>query len=155
VILTILYYALPATHGSVAGVVIRLAIGLGLVAVVVAFQTSRILRSELPQLRAAQSLGTVIPLFLVVFATIYLSLSHSSSSEFSQPLDHTRAIYFTVTVFATVGFGDITPKTDTTQIITMVQMILDLVLIGFVVRLLLNAVTSAVRDEGGREGHAD
>ena len=55
-----------------------------------------------------QALGAIIPLFLVVFATIYLSLSHTSASNFSEGLDHTRALYFTVTVFSTVGFGDIT-----------------------------------------------
>jgi hypothetical protein len=47
----------------------------------------------------------VIPSFLVVFATVYLSLSNASAVTFSEQLDHTRALYFAFTVFSTVGFG--------------------------------------------------
>ena len=51
-------------------------------------------------------------MFLVAFSAIYLSMSHEAASTFTEPLDHARALYFTVTIFSTVGFGDITPKTD-------------------------------------------
>jgi voltage-gated potassium channel len=66
-------------------------------------------------------------------------VSHSSPSSFSEPLDHTRALYFTITVLSTVGFGDITPRTDPTRIMVSIQMLLDLVLIGVVVRVIFSA----------------
>jgi voltage-gated potassium channel len=120
---------------------------------VVAWQASHIARSELPELRAAQGLGVILPLFLVVFASIYLSMSDSSRTTFSQPLDHTAALYFTVTVFSTVGFGDITPKTDPSRIIVSFQMLLDLVIIGAVARILLNAAkTTLSRSDEGSSG---
>ena len=50
-----------------------------------------------------------------------------------------------VTVFSTVGFGDITPKGDLARILVSIQMLLDLVVIGAVVRLLTNAA------KGGRD----
>ena len=58
---------------------------------------------------------------------------------FSQKLDHSRALYFTITVFSTVGFGDITPTNDAARLMVSVQMLLDLFIIGVVVRLLINA----------------
>ena len=58
---------------------------------------------------------------------------------FSQKLDHSSALYFTITVFSTVGFGDIVPATDSARLIVSAQMIIDLVIIGVVVRLLVNA----------------
>ena len=50
-----------------------------------------------------------------------------------------RALYFTVTVFSTVGFGDITPTSDPARAVVMVQMIGDLVFIAVVIRLILEA----------------
>ena len=41
-----------------------------------------------------------------------VELAGRSRGSFTQPLDHTTALYFTVTVFATVGFGDIVAATD-------------------------------------------
>jgi hypothetical protein len=43
-----------------------------------------------------------------------------------------------------VGFGDITPRTDTARLIVSAQMLLDLVVIGAVVRLLFNAAKSRI-----------
>jgi voltage-gated potassium channel len=53
-------------------------------------------------------------------------------------------LYFTVTVFSTVGFGDITPKTDMARIVAMVQMLADLAVIAVVVRMILGAATRGV-----------
>ena len=65
------------------------------------------------------------------------------ATTFTQGLDHTRALYFTITVFSTVGFGDITPATDPARLVVSAQMILDLILIGGVVRILVGAAKVA------------
>jgi hypothetical protein len=63
-----------------------------------------------------------------------------TAKSFNQPLNHTDALYFTVTVFATVGFGDITPTTDAARLVVTGQMIADLVIIGIAVKAITGAV---------------
>jgi hypothetical protein len=41
-------------------------------------------------------------------------------------MDKVGAMYFTVTVFSTVGFGDITAKTDLARTLVTVQMLVNL-----------------------------
>jgi hypothetical protein len=148
VLITIYYLTppgvVPAHHHGGFSTFLRLGLAAALFALILAGQARRIVAAELPELRAVEALGFVIPLFLVIFAAFYLSLSNSSAAMFSEPLDHTRALYFTITVFSTVGFGDITPKTNVAMIVVSVQMLLDLVIIGAVVRLILNAAQASL-----------
>ena len=46
-----------------------------------------------------------------------------------------------MTVLSTVGFGDITPKTEVVQLVTTVQMLVDLVVVGVVVPLILTTAS--------------
>jgi hypothetical protein len=96
--------------------------------------------------QAVQALGLLIPFFLVLFASFYLSLATFATRNFSQPLDHTDSLYFTVTVFATVGFGDIVPLTTLARLITSVQMLLDLVVLGGVVRIVIFAARRRIEE---------
>ena len=138
------YYLVPFDDRTSGESIIRLVIGIAAFVVVLALQLHGVKRDEVPGLRAIQALGVTIPLFLVVFAIVYLSLSQSSTAHFSEPLDHTGALYLVITVFSTVGFGDITPETSGARIVVSIQMLLDLVVIGAVVKLLLNAAKSGL-----------
>jgi hypothetical protein len=102
--------------------------------------------------RATRAAAVVIPLFIVVFAWIYLSMSHSNPTAFGEAFSRTQGLYFTVTLLSTVGFGDITPKTDPARAVVTVQMLLDLVVIALVAKLLLGA---AGRRSAELQGSAD
>jgi len=137
------YYVLPIGKESALRAIFRLGADIALVGAVFTWQIRRISKADLPELRAVEALGIVIALFLVLFSGIYLAMSHNVDA-FTQPLDQTRALYFTISVFSTVGFGDITPRTDTARLIVSAQMLLDLVVIGAVVRLIFNAAKNRV-----------
>ena len=93
-----------------------------------------------PGLRAAEALGLIVPLYLLLFASTYFLMERASAANFTQPLTRTDALYFSVTVFTTVGFGDITAKSETARVVLIVQMLADLALLGAGARVLLGAV---------------
>ena len=141
VALVTIYYLLPFDHPSTWAAVAILVIGLALLIGLVAFQVRSIVVSRFPALRAIESLATSVPLFLLLFASAYAVLSTISARSFGQPLTHTDALYFTVTVFSTVGFGDITAKTEGARLLVTAQMLGDLLIIGLGIRVILGAVT--------------
>jgi voltage-gated potassium channel len=140
VALVAIYYLLPLDHSSRWVAVTMLATGLVALIGLVAFQVRWIVTSPFPGLRGVEALATSIPLFLLLFASTYVVMTAISASNFSEPLTRTDALYFTVTVFTTVGFGDITAKTEAARLVVTGQMIADLVIIGVAVKVLVGAV---------------
>jgi len=139
VALVAIYYLLPLDRSSTWVAVTMLVIGLAVLTALVVFQVRWILRSRFPGLRGVEALATSIPLFLLLFAGTYVVMTAISASNFSEPLTRTGALYFTVTVFSTVGFGDITAKTDAARLVVTGQMIVDLVTIGLAVKVIVGA----------------
>jgi voltage-gated potassium channel len=139
VALVAIYYLLPLDRSSTWAAVTMLVIGLAVLTALVVVQVRWILRSRYPGLRGVEALATSIPLFLLLFAGTYVVMTAISASNFSEPLTRTGALYFTVTVFSTVGFGDITAKTDAARLVVTGQMIVDLVTIGLAVKVIVGA----------------
>ncbi|MEU9034563.1 potassium channel family protein [Streptomyces sp. NPDC048352] len=143
-LLTWLYYAAPLDHGFGAAAFAALLAGLALFGCLVAWQVSAIARSRRPRLRALEAVGTAVPLFLVLFSATYVLLSQDRPGSFSEPLSRTDALYFAVTVFATVGFGDIAPSDGTGRALVTVQMVADLIVVGLVAKVLFGAVQTGL-----------
>lgn len=146
------YYLAPAPGAAHAGAVVRLLVGLAVLVAVLTWQVRDIVRSTLPELRMAEAVATALPLFLVVCALTYLNLSHADAAAFSEPLTHSSALYFVIVVFGTVGFGDIVPRSDTARLLVAVQVILDLAVLGVMLRLLVQAVQRGLRSGDDAEG---
>ena len=140
-VLLLLYYFLPVESRPHESVILRLTLALAFFVAVLTVEVRAISKHKHPMLRAGIALATVIPLFLVIFAWTYLTLSRSDPAAFASPLTRTDSLYFTVTVFSTVGFGDITPKTEAARLVTTVQMLADLAVLAVVVRLILGVAT--------------
>jgi voltage-gated potassium channel len=141
----VLYYLLPLDRAFRARTVLVLFLGLVAFSGLVTWQVHRILHSSAPALRAVESVALTVPLFLLVFAGVYVVLASTDPGAFTEPLTRTDSLYFVVTVFATVGFGDIAPVSEVARALTTVQMLCDLLLIGLVLRVFLTAVNSSRR----------
>ncbi|MGS0686621.1 potassium channel family protein [Nakamurella sp. GG22] len=145
VVLFSVYFFIPTKQvGSEQSDVPYVLLELLIFGAVVAFQVPAIVKAKYPILRAVEALTLVIAFYLLIFARIYLSNSLSDPGVFNHPLNHTTALYFTVTVFATVGFGDIVAATDGMRGLVTVQMLLNLVVLGLIIRLLSSAAQRGV-----------
>ena len=140
VILVVVYYILPLDRAPDALDGVLLGCGLAGVAVLVVFEVRGILKHQFPAIKAIEALAVITPVFLLLFAAAYLEMQNASSTSFSQHLTHTDALYFTITTFATVGYGDITATTESARVMVMVQMLADLVVVGFGVKVIVGAV---------------
>jgi len=150
--LVVLYYLLPLDESSIPVVVVILAIGLAGLVLLVAFQVGSIIKSQFPELRAVGALATSIPLFLLLFAATYFIMDRISAGAFSEPLTRTDALYFTVTVFATVGFGDISAKAEFARVVVTGQMVLGIVIAAIGARVIVEAVRRGQQQRPGDLG---
>ena len=150
-VLVILYYLLPLDQPWDTATAVRLLIGLLVFAGLTAWQVRAVIGSRYPAMRAFETLGLIIPFYLLLFASTYFVMERASAANFTQPLTRTDALYFSVTVFTTVGFGDIAAKSETARVVLIVQMLADLALLGAGARVLLGAVRRG-RQRGTGDG---
>jgi voltage-gated potassium channel len=138
--LVTVYYLLPLDHVSAEAAAAMLVAGLVALTGLIACQVRTILLSAYPGLRAVEAIAVSVPLFLLLFAGTYEVMARFSANDFSEPLTRTDALYFTITTFATVGFGDITPRAELARLVVTGQVVADLVIIGLGVRVITGAV---------------
>ena len=154
VALVAIYYLLPLDRSSIGVTVGMLAFGLLALIGLVAFQVRSISRTKYPALRAVGARATSVPLFLLLFAGTYFVIGGVSEADFSEPLTRTDALYFTVTVFSTVGFGDITATTQGARLVVTGQMVAGIVIIGLGARIIVDAVKRGQQREPMQAGDA-
>lgn len=135
-----LYYSLPFERVAKAPTWLVLTVGLAILLAVSGWHLRGIVSAKYPTVRGIEALATTVPLFLILFAAAYFVMARGTPGSFSDQLTRTDALYFTVTVFATVGFGDIAAVSQPARLVVTVQMVLDLLLLGLGVRVFVSAV---------------
>jgi hypothetical protein len=149
-ILVTLYYLVPLDKVSDVGTVAVLVVGLIIIAGIIIWQIHAIVNADYPGIQGVEAFAISVPLFLLLFAASYFVVEHTSPASFNEPLTRTDALYFTVTTFSTTGFGDITAKSQGARLLVTFQMVTDLVVIGFGVKILFGAVQEGRRRKGTR-----
>ena len=134
------YFLLPLDHSGADSPLLLLTAGLVVMVGILVWQVWQILHADYPMLQAIEALAAVLPAYLLGFSAMYVLMSHADVTSFSEQLSHMGALYFALVVFSTVGFGDITPHTDAARAVVCVQILGNLAIIAFGLRLLVAAV---------------
>jgi len=128
------------------GIVIGLLIIVGSVPLTVK-RINRVGTSHEPYLEAGLAVVMMIALIVIGFASIYAALSRHGE-EFADIHTKLDAVYFTITTLATVGYGDIAPTGQVARAVAIIQMVVDILVIGVAARL---AMRVAARETEARK----
>ena len=140
-VLVALYYISPLDHVEGVPLPVSLIVLLLVLVGVTIWQVRAITRAAYPGVRAVEALATTVPLFLLLFAATYFLMAQDDPSNFSaEPLTRTDTLYLTITIFSTVGFGDISAASQSTRLVASLQMLLDLLVLGLGIRVFTSAV---------------
>jgi hypothetical protein len=137
--LTTVYFVLPLDSRVTWGTAVLLALGLVFTVAVLVFQTQAVVRAARPVLRAAEALATSFTLFVLIFSITYYLMNKSGPDVFTEPITRLDSLYFVVTVFGTVGFGDIAATSETARAVVTFQILGDILFVGVAVRAAVEA----------------
>ena len=140
VVLLTVYFLAPLDGIGDLGAVFLLVVGVLAVGTVAVWQVKKVLASHYPAVQAVEAAAATVALYLVGYSTLYYVISGTDELGFSEVLSRVDALYFSLTVFATVGFGDIVATTDATRAVVSVQIVGNLILLAVGIRVLTGVV---------------
>jgi voltage-gated potassium channel len=143
VVLLVAYYQAPLDRSLTFWSAVLFVGALVLGSLAVAVEVRGILTSPFPLIKAIRVLALGLPLLLVLFAATYVTVDGQQANAFTEPLNRTDGLYFTMTTFATVGYGDIAPLTELARVLVTVQMVVGLVAVGLIAKVVLGAARLA------------
>lgn len=146
------YFLVPLSGRLSLGGVVWIAAALVAIAGLLAWQVRGVRTSPYPAATAVGGLMVTVPLFLAAFAAVYYAMGRSEPASWSEPLTKLDAFYLAVTVFATVGFGDISAQSQAARGAITLQMLGGLVLVGVIARIVVGAVQERRRAMGRGQG---
>jgi hypothetical protein len=95
-------------------------------------------RSDQPVLAALEAVILLLAMLVLGFAAIYFAIG-VDLDQFSGLETRVDALYFTVTTLSTVGFGDVHAAGQAARVLVTVQILVNLLFLGVVVRVMARA----------------
>ncbi|MFN8125369.1 MAG: ion channel [Candidatus Nanopelagicales bacterium] len=115
----------------------------------------RLFKSPRPLMEGVLFVIVMVALLVFAYAWMYLSMSLSQPGSFTEPLSKQSAVYFTVTVLSTVGFGDITPVLDVPRMVVTSQMLIGFTLFTLAIKVITSSTRRAIqRNRPEKSDHA-
>jgi voltage-gated potassium channel len=149
VLLTVGYYLLPVRALAQPEIIARLGggvVALALVSLVLRTALRRSRRAMSPALYRAQWLLMALYLLILGFALAYAVVAGWTEGQIVGISNRTDALYFSVTVTSTLGFGDVHASGTVARVIVTVHMLINLLYLGTALRLL----SSIPEDDGAQ-----
>jgi voltage-gated potassium channel len=140
-LLVVLYFLGPLDELRLLPLGVSLAFAGALLLAIGAFEIRAISRSPYPGLRGIEALAVTVPLYVLLFAAGYYVMASNDPASFNvDGLTRTDTLYFTVTIFSSVGFGDIFATSQGARLLVTVQMVINLLVLGAGIRIFIGAV---------------
>ena len=143
--LLVLFYLLPLDWSPAIQVTSAVTTGVVLIGGAGIWQLRAVANAEFPELRAIEALAFSTTLLIVLFASVYLALSHDDPNAFSEQLDHTGGLYLTLMTLTTVGFGDISALSQGARIAVIFQMVVNFAVLGVGIKLIVGVARVRMR----------
>lgn len=145
VLLTVGYYLLPlqapwgdaVTAGRLAGTVLSWV----LLCFLLWAEARRSRQRQQREYHRVQQLLTVLYLLVLGFALVYIVTATVSPEQFSGMANRSDALYFSVTIMGTVGFGDVHAAGTVARLMVTAQMLFNLIYLGTALRVLSAGIT--------------
>ncbi|MDO3649744.1 potassium channel family protein [Nocardia mangyaensis] len=97
----------------------------------------------------------VVCIVCVVFSQFYFRLQQRDPDQFDGLVTRTDALYYTMSTLGTIGYGDVHAIGQAARVVTMVQIVFDLVVIGTLAAIVTTSVTRRLgADTGNRSDTA-
>ncbi|HEX6577048.1 MAG TPA: potassium channel family protein [Jiangellaceae bacterium] len=137
-VLVVAYFLVPL-EGSVAFRLVFYVLGLALVVVIVTRQMRRHLTSRDKDVRI-DSLALAIVLSVLLFALAYYAVSAAQSADFDGLSTRVDALYYSLTVATTTGFGDVSAQSQLARAMVSAQLVFNMLIVATAVPLLTRTV---------------
>jgi hypothetical protein len=139
------YFVVPLDHrlGKVLAVVLVVAAAACLLPLSI-HQARLVLRSEQPLFDATRCIVSGLVFLVTAFSVAYYVLGTAYEQQINGIETKLDALYFTVTILATVGFGDITATGQAARAVVVGQMIVNLAVLAVALRV----VSWALKERG-------
>jgi voltage-gated potassium channel len=138
--LVAVYFLVPL-EGSLALRLAAYAAGLALVVLVIVRQLRRHLGSRDADIRV-DSLALAIVFAILLFALTYYAVDTAESGEFSGLTTRIDALYYSLTVATTTGFGDVSAQGQLARFLVSLQLVFNIVILATAAPLLTRTIRS-------------
>ncbi len=140
VLLVVAYYLLPVRNLSDARSAVELVVGMLAVVLLLVWEARAILKAAYPGVKAVEALATIVPLFLLLFASAYYLIERATPEQFRPtPVAH-RCLVLHRDHLLYCWLRRYHRQERRARVVVIFQMLADLIILGFGLKVIFGAV---------------